>query len=395
MRFIPFGFMRGDLNTVPSGPCFTKAFADGGTDPNVDTLVKYDSINNNIVTYGDFTGMFNTSYIFPYSYNGKNLGQLTYDGIVNTGLTIGSGFNQTTYTLDFQSTGKLILGGSFTTYSGISTNRIIRLNSNYTKDTSFTMGTGFNGGVVEQVKVQSDNKILVFGSFTQYSGITVSPITRLNSDGTLDTAFNSNVISASLTYNTPGPFPINNIVIQSDGKILVGGVTYSTALGLVRLNSDGTVDTTFSSNMGTGFNSTVKNLCLQSDGKIICTGYFGTFNSVSKTAILRLNSSGTLDTSFSVNFDPSTFYMFSAYVQQVPSSGKIMAGGDSSYGLPNFYRLNTNGTIDNTFTYSSVFTNESIKSFEILSNEKILFSNYGGGVPNIGRMNSNGSSDLC
>ena len=402
MRFIPFGFMRGGLNTIPTPEvCFnqTVAQSSGFTD----IKVKYNSLTNNINIIGFFNKL---SYTLPGPIitTNNSLNELSYEGVINTGITIGTGFNNNAGTIDYQSDGKLIIGGNFTTYSGITTNRIIRLNTNYTKDTSFNMGTGFNSNSVFNVKVQSDNKILVTGNFTSYNGVTVPKILRLNSDGTLDTAFNSNVTSASLVdADIPQSRPI---IIQPDGKILTGGLSYSTAQGLVRLNSDGTVDTSFSTNMGIGFNSggypeAVNGMCLQADGKIVCTGDFSTFNTgstVNQQSILRLNSNGTFDSTFNVPFGSSTFYSFSPMVQYIPSSGKILCGGDTSYGLPKFTRLNTNGTIDNTFGYDAIFQNGTPHSFEILPNEKILFSYEinGGFVPIwAARMNSNGSEDIC
>lgn len=400
MRFIPFGFMRGGVGAAPAPPesCFTQSIANSASF--TDVKVKYNSLNNKINVIGFFNAF---GYTYPPPTSKNNFNELSYEGIINTGITVGTAFNNATTAIDYQSDGKLIIGGTFISYSGITANRIIRLNTNYSNDNTFNSGTGLNGSV-GSIEVQSDDKILITGNFTTYNGTAVGKIIRLNSDGTLDTTFNNNVLSAPVTQTD---IPVTRpIIIQPDGKILTGGLQYSTASGLVRLNSDGTVDTSFSTNMGTGFKSgsagyPVEHMCLQADGKIVCTGYFNTFNTgstINLTSILRLNSNGTLDTTFNVPFGSSTFYSFSPMVQYVPSSGKIISGGDSSYGLPKFNRLNTNGSIDNTFGYDAAFSNGTPHSFEILSNEKILFSYEinGGYVPIwVARMNSNGSEDIC
>jgi len=146
-----------------------------------------------------------------------------------------------------QSDGKIIVGGDFTSFSGVTSNRIIRLNSGGTIDDTFTIGTGFNNSVYF-VSALSNGKIMVGGAFTSYSGVTSNRIVRLNSDGTIDntfsigTGFNNHVLS---------------INIQTNGKILVSGnfTSYNgtTVRNIVRLFSDGTLDTTL--NTGTGFGS--------------------------------------------------------------------------------------------------------------------------------------------
>ena len=74
------------------------------------------------------------------------------------------------------------IGGQFTTFSGESQNRLIRLNSDGSKDTSFNIGTGFNSEVYG-ITLQSDGKILVAGAFTGFTGVAQSRLIRLNSDG--------------------------------------------------------------------------------------------------------------------------------------------------------------------------------------------------------------------
>jgi uncharacterized delta-60 repeat protein len=106
----------------------------------------------------------------------------------------------------------------------------------------------------------------------------------LNSDGSLDTAFNTGTgFSAGAIINT--------IALQPDGKIIVGGLfNYNGSGGLyniVRLNTDGSFDPSF--NSGKGFNNTVNTLALQPDGKIIAGGFFTAINSTNRNHIARLN----------------------------------------------------------------------------------------------------------
>jgi uncharacterized delta-60 repeat protein len=236
--------------------------------------------------------------------NGNTRNRLTRvnsDGTEDTSFysNLGTAFNNQVYPIAIQSDGKILVGGQFTQLNGNTRNRLLRLNSDGTEDTSFYMnlGTGFSSTVVS-IDVQSDGKILVGGGFTGFNGNTRNFLIRLNSDGTEDSAFYTNMGTAFGGL-------INDIRIQSDGKILVGG-NFTTFNGntrnrLLRLNSDGTEDTTFYTNLGTGFVSNVSDINIQSNGKIVIGGLFGTFNGNTRNRLVRLNSDGTEDTSFYTN----------------------------------------------------------------------------------------------
>jgi uncharacterized delta-60 repeat protein len=175
---------------------------------------------------------------------------------LDTGFSIGTGFNNTVNSIAVQGDGKILVGGTFTSYNGTSRNRIGRLNSDGSLDTGFSIGTGFPTNAVNSIAVQGDDgKILVGGSFTSYNGTTRNRIARLNSDGSFDTGF-----SIGTGFNSA----VNSIAVQGDdGKILVGGTFTSYNGGaagssnrIARLNSDGTLDSGFS--IGTGFDDSAE-----------------------------------------------------------------------------------------------------------------------------------------
>jgi len=118
------------------------------------------------------------------------------------------------------------------------------------------------------------------------------------SDGTEDAAFYTNL-------GTGFDNSVLTTSIQSDGDILIGGefnyFNGNTRTGLVRLNSDGTEDTTFYTNLGTGFGGIVRTISIQSDGDIIVGGDFSSFNDNIRFRLVRLNSDGTEDTDFYTN----------------------------------------------------------------------------------------------
>jgi uncharacterized delta-60 repeat protein len=245
------------------------------------------------------------------------------------------------------------------------------------------------------VTLQSDGKILVGGAFTSLNGTTRNRLVRLNSDGTLDTSFYTN-LGTSFGNN------VCSIAVQSDGKILVGGqfttLNGATRNRLVRLNSDGTEDTSFYTNLGTGLNNDVYAITVQPDGKILVGGQFTTLNSTTRNRFVRLNSDGTVDTSFYTNlgtaFSSSTQYI--ASIVCLPNN-KILIGGEFSsfnsnirYGL---VRLNADGTEDSTFfsnssgttTYSRQFNRQSISSGDGLNSVRGMYLKPNGDLILAGR----------
>jgi len=300
------------------------------------------------------------------------------------------GFDSGVSEIAIQSDGKIIVGGIFTTYKGVSANRIIRLNSDGTKDSTFDNSIGFNTEVIA-IAIQSDGKILLGGNFTTYKGITNNFIIRLNSDGSKDLTFDN-----SIGFNGQ----VTSITIQSDGKILVGG-NFSTYKGvsanrIIRLNSDGTKDLTFDNSIG--FDSFVNTIAIQSDGKLIVGGGFTTYKGVSEIRIIRLNSDGSKD----LTFDNSIGFNSSVLPIVIQSDGKIIVGGffTTYKGVSANYiiRLNSDGTKDLTFDNSGGF-NSSNNTIIIQSDGKILvcgtFITYKGVSANrIIRLNSDGSKDL-
>lgn len=180
------------------------------------------------------------------------------DGVRDT-----SFFNTTQgviYALGVQADKKLIIGGNFNAVGSVSKNRIARLNLDGTLDTTFDANCGFDGAI-RAIAIQPDGKILVAGDFTAYIPLVSAPvnryrIARLNSNGTLDTTF-----AGAYGFNST----VYDIELQNDGKILAGGdftnwgnqspsgssERPTNRIKIARLNADGTIDLGF--NPGAGF----------------------------------------------------------------------------------------------------------------------------------------------
>ena len=306
--------------------------------------------------------------------------------------------------------GKIIVGGSFKAienYSDLPNSYITKLNTDGMLDNTFsTIGTNLESKRILSLSIQSDNKIIVGGSFLKIDGVNRKGIARLNSDGSLDNSFNPGLGFIWEVYTTD---------IQTDGKIIAGGNfhTYNeiAANYIIRLLPNGDIDPTFL--MDTAFNGIVYSVKLQADGKIIVGGNFTAYNGVQRNGIARLNPDGSLD----LGFNPGSGFSdeFNIYwvvkTIAIQNDGKILCGGNfnSFNGIPANYlvRLNTDGTFDETFNTGSGFIDNyglygfyspAIQSVSIQNNGKVIvvgeFSSINGvEVNRIARLNSDGSLD--
>jgi len=326
-----------------------------------------------------------------------NNGSLTYN--------LNAGFNASdqtdyTFTSTFQSDNKVLVGGSFSYYSGSISTRGARVNLTGVKDTTWVTGNAGFTNYVYKMQV-SGSTTLVGGLFTFYSGSSCGGFVKINSNGTRD-----------LTYNPQVGTPVYTFVTQSDGKAVVGGnfttTSGSTTNGISRINSNGSPDTGFVT--GTGFNSNVNSILVQSDGKIIVGGGFTTYNGSTANYFARLNISGSLDTTFTSGQSGVGAFNGAPTSLALQSDGKVIAYGNfttySGSSVNRIVRLNTNGSIDNTFNVGTGFNSYSFQvagvgtdqNLFIDANGKIYvggsFSSYSGSLVNgIVRLNTNGTID--
>ena len=223
--------------------------------------------DDSIIVVGQFsrinpTGMTTSSGYTTYNgyvkldLNG-NIDNTFYSGGTGTGFEKPSFVNQV-YSSKILSTGKILFGGGFTTFNGTSCRTLERLNSDGTFDSTFNSGGAGPDANVYQIVEQGDGKIIIAGNFGSYNGTSIAGYCRLNSDGTLDTTFNSG--GAGIGGATVGPNYLN-ISIQGDGKYLftasapsATNLTYNgttVGKGIIRVNTDGTLDTSWN-NGGAG-----------------------------------------------------------------------------------------------------------------------------------------------
>jgi len=313
----------------------------------------------------------------------------------------GTGANGSVNAMAVQPDGKVLLAGNFTRFNGTTRNAITRLNADGSLDTGFDPGDGLNlyAGSFASLALQSDGRVLVAGLFNGLDGVGLNSIARLRSDGSLDMSFN--LVSGVANYPQ-----FSCLALQTNGLVLVGGggggfsvtITGTNCHNIARLNSSGSLDTSF--NPGTGASGAVNSIVLQADGRILIGGNFTSVNGTSCCGIARLNSDGGLDTNF-------TFVPFiggaSVNCIAVRTNGSILIGG--SFGNINGYtrhsiaRLNSDGTPDLSFQASVIPSGAEVHVLGLQPDGKILIAGwyfgYVSGVANaiLVRLNSDGSCD--
>ena len=282
----------------------------------------------------------------------NSVARLNADGSVDTSYVVdtSAGFNGHVTCLAAQADGKVLAGGQFTAVNGVSHVGVVRLNSDGTLDDTFGASaysvaasyTYFE--YVHGILVQSDGKVLLSGAFTQIDGAAAPGLARVNADGSLDTAFNPVLESAAI---------VEAVALQADGKVLVAGGTVGTGPVfqpfLVRLNTDGSVDASFSISLADG--NGVSSLAVQADGKILAGG-INLFGGAAQD-LVRLNSDGSVDTGFAAAVADSGVGPYGVRCLAIQADGKILIGGDFSMVdgmvMNGFSRLNADGSVDTSF----------------------------------------------
>lgn len=326
----------------------------------------------------------------------------TVPGSLDTGFDPGTGLdtdlmlNLSVRAMAVQPDGKVIIGGVFTEVDGVGYNYLARLNADGSLDTSFDIGTGANE-VVNAVAVQPDGKIIVGGNFTELNGTAHKRITRLNSDGSVDTSFDN---GTGVLPEAPST-AVYAVMVQSNGKILIGGnfteVDGVTRQYIARLNPNGSVDSSFDTSAGA--NDTVRALDLQSDGKVVIGGEFTLIDSTAITGTARLNTNGSLDSSYNPVLGDTEPIVYSLTVQP---DDKVIIGGSfttvDSETRANIARLNAGGSVDSGFPTTNG-TDDTVWSVALQSDGKVLigggFTMVDGtlGVNRIARLDTEGSLD--
>ncbi len=197
--------------------------------------------------------------------------------------------------------------------------RLVRVHADGTPDSGWPAGLGGTDHLATTLLVEPDGKVLVGGVFSMDQPGARRGLVRLDLDGNIDPGF------APLWVNEMGN--VWTVVRQADGKLLVGGAFTNlngvARGGLARLESDGSLDPTFLTDLP-GANDMVYAMALQPDGKAVIGGWFTEVNGVQQSSLARLHPDGRLDTSFRPELNGDITWVYEVLV--LPD-GKILVSG--------------------------------------------------------------------
>lgn len=309
---------------------------------------------------------------------------------------------------------RILIGGGFTDIQGQRRGGIARLRADGTLDPTFDPGKGFEGGVyqcclrvgysitsVKAIVVQPDGHLVVAGNFSSYDGQRVSKLVRLDASGRLDTEFSTFAVVTGddVTFLT-------TLAQQMDGRILGAGKFKVPSAGIARWLPEGHLDREFQTGSGFGGGAfyapggyppvpsvdgtILYALQVQSDGRILVGGDFAKYNGTARRSLVRLQTNGTLDTTFAPNL--------SGIVQAVAAKegGEVLVALGIADTQSQVRQLRADGTPDPTFLTAIV--NGWIYAMARQTDGSVLFGGHfrevnGQARRGIARLRSNGELD--
>lgn len=293
--------------------------------------------------------------------------------------------------VNFQSDGKIVVSGTNTSSESFTLIRYLvngSIDSAFALNGVLKTTLGFNGiGSCKSSVIQADDKILVAG--TALGNTYQEPvIARFLPNGETDSSFAQNGIvhiNSGILFEV-----IHQLKIQADGKILALGscsdLGYDKVL-LYRFHPNGALDQSFAENGRLMYSEEVESngygssLDLSTDGKIIFAYQYTLQNSMNRTSLVRLNQDGSLDTSFGMNgkirMDFPEFYYFRRTNIELTTEDKIIlvhSTNTSNY----MYRYNSDGSLDSGFGTNGMITSDFGKSddFVLQQDNKIILLKY-------------------
>jgi len=368
----------GDLDTTFSG--------DGKVRTNIGGVLVNDRArgvaiqpDGKIVVVGDHFDKFEAGgkddfAVVRYRSNGSPDTTFSGDGKLTTNF---GGFDSA-MDVAIQSDGKIVVSGQMCNLDlTICDVAVARYTINGSLDPTFSgdgkvttsFGVGDNGSL-GGLTIQSDGKIIVAGLMLNGSNYDFA-VYRFNTNGTLDTTFSGDG-KVNTDFGNGRSDIAYDVALQSGGKIVVLGETCDSIncnFALARYNSNGTLDTTFSSDgkvtTNFGGDSHGRSVAIQSNGKIAVAGYNRISSSDSRFALARYNTNGSLDTTFSTDgkvlTNPNPGVNDWIYGLAIQSNGKLLVAGlTGNDGSRDFIlaRYNTNGSLDNTFSSNGWLTTD-------------------------------------
>jgi uncharacterized delta-60 repeat protein len=220
----------------------------------------------------------------------KNLARLNVDGSLEglASFDPGTGPDDAVYSVAVQSDNQILIAGAFQAVDGTARKRIARLDADGSLEDAMTFnpGTGADDRIFA-LTVQPDGKILVGGSFSTFNGQSLGSFARLNADGSVES-------NGTFDPGTGADGDVTTIALQADGKILIGGkfanVNGTSRNRVARLTSSGSLDSGGNFDPGTGANGEVDAIAVQTNGQVLLGGGFSTVNGATLQLIARINN---------------------------------------------------------------------------------------------------------
>jgi len=263
----------------------------------------------------------------------------SFSPVLNTGCSV--------LALQVDASDRIILGGIFTNVDGRPRTGVARLNRDGTLDEGFLpLLTNESGSspLIRALLLGKNDRVLIGGRFSHVNGIARQGLAALNSDGSLDTDFDSGreVDFAIRAAFTP------------DEKVVVINLSGSSTFRVVRLNHEGSLDPTFQ--ITNTFNGIVESVAVEPSGKILVGGGFDiNTGNVLRQFVVRFHETGALDEEFRPQL-PITGYGYVSVVSIIvqPDSrvllGKYMLSGAAHpYARNSVDRIFTDGILDTSF----------------------------------------------
>ena len=318
----------------------------------------------------------------------NNVARLYTDGTYDNTFNSHKGCDGTVFASAVQSNQRILIGGIFSQYNMESANGIARLKRTGQFDPSFNAGAGANGRI-NTIAIQNNGKILIGGKFNSFNGNSCYNVARLNADGSFDVSF--------VAPQTDGE--VRKIKIDAEERIVFAGdfkhVNGLLAQGIARAYQSGKLDETFVSPINLQYTSAVYDFTFAADQIYVAVIYRNELGYTSSTDLLRLNDNGDKDVSFNIPVDK----VYEIYTVTLANNGKPVAGGltdDVGNVLKGLLiQFNLDGTIDPSFDYRGLtygLTN-CVRAIQVLGNDKqIIGGDFAGHIKLIkpqGRIDEN------
>lgn len=302
----------------------------------------------------------------------------------------GSGYFYDVRDIAVRPDGHLLVVGGFMPNESFGKESLRQLTPTGKWDTRFDPGS-YPDEPVEKIALQPDGKVIATGSFSIFDGTPCPGIVRLNLDGSIDSSFSPNV---------PSGYAVSSVLLEPSGSMIISVGPRFGGAGqryLLRLDENGGIDPSFNSTPGTPEEH--RAVARQRDGKLIVYGSFTSFRGIPRNGLARLHHDGSLDESFDPGLGHSGGGCRSFF--SLPDDRLVIGGEFTSFdgeSANRIIRLNSDGTVDPGFN-PAAGPNRAVHAITSQPDGKLIiggtFDTFAGVSRNcIARLMSDGKLDL-